>query len=71
MPEWEAYHFRKYFKNGYLVCISKMVRISAFCWNNLFSYFLIIFHMTKFLPCICNVKITLMSKKGVLALQFS
>ena len=30
MPEWEAFYFRKFFKNGYLVCISKMVRISAF-----------------------------------------
>ena len=23
MPEWEAFYFRKFFKNGYLVCISK------------------------------------------------
>ena len=48
MPEWEAFYFRKFFKNGYLVCISKMVRISAFCRNNLFSYVLIIVHMLKF-----------------------
>ena len=50
MPEWEAFYFRKFFLNGYLVCISKKVRISAFCWNNLFSYFLIIIHMPKFSP---------------------
>ena len=30
MPEWEAFYFRKFFLNGYLVCISKTVRISAF-----------------------------------------
>ena len=30
MPEWEAFYFRKYFNNGYLVCISKTVRILAF-----------------------------------------
>ena len=42
MPEWEAFYFRKFFKNGYLICISKMVRILAFCWNSFFSYFLII-----------------------------
>ena len=35
MPEWEAFYFHKFFLNGYLVCISKMVRFSAFCWNNL------------------------------------
>ena len=40
MLEWKAFYFRKLVKNGYLVCISKTVRISAFCWNNLFSYFL-------------------------------
>ena len=50
MPEWEAFYFRKFFLNGYLNCISKTVRISAFCWNKLFSYFLIIFHMPKFSP---------------------
>ena len=38
MPEWEAFYFRKFFKNGYLVCISKTVRISAFCWNNFVTY---------------------------------
>ena len=30
MPRWEAFHFRKFFKNGYFVCISKTVGISAF-----------------------------------------
>ena len=48
MLEWEAFDFHKFLKNGYFVRISKMVRILAFCWNKLFSYFLIIFHMPKF-----------------------
>ena len=48
MPERETFDLRKFLKNGYFVCISKTVRISAFCWNKLFSYFLIIFHMPKF-----------------------
>ena len=48
MPEWEAFYFRKFFKDGYLVYISKMVRILAICWNNLQS---------------CNLKITLMFKR--------
>ena len=48
MPEWEAFDFRNFFKNVYFVHISKMVRISVFCLNKLFSYFLIIFHMSKF-----------------------
>ena len=30
MPEWEAYYFGKFCKNGYLVCISKTVKISGF-----------------------------------------
>ena len=64
MPEWEAFDFHKFFKNGYSVSISKIVRISAFCWNNFFSYFLLIFHIPKFQPCICNLKVTLMSKRG-------
>ena len=32
MSEWEAFYFHKFFTNEYLVCISKMVRILAFCW---------------------------------------
>ena len=64
MPELEAFYFRKFVKNGYLVCISKMVKILAFCWDTLFSYFLIIFHVPKFSPCIWNLKVTLMSKGG-------
>ena len=40
MPEWEAFDFRKFFKNRYFVRISKTVRISVFCLNKLFSYFL-------------------------------
>ena len=32
MPEWETFYFRKFFKNRYLVCIPKTVRILAFCW---------------------------------------
>ena len=35
MPEWEVFYFHNFFKNRYLICISKTVRISAFCWNNL------------------------------------
>ena len=64
MPRWEAFDFRKFLKNGYFVRISKMVRISVFCLNKLFSYFLIIFHMPKFQSCICNLKVTLVSKRG-------
>ena len=64
MTEWEVFYFRKFFLNGSLVCISKTVKISAFSWNNLFRYFLMISHMPKFYPCICNLKVTLMSKKG-------
>ena len=34
MPEWEEFYFRKFFLNGYLICISKMIRILAFyCVN--------------------------------------
>ena len=37
MPEWEAFYFCKFFLNRYLICISKMVKILAFCWIKLFQ----------------------------------
>ena len=63
MPECEAFDFHKLKKNCYFGPLSKMVRISAFCWNELFSYFFIFFHFLIFQPFICNLMITLISKR--------
>ena len=35
MPEWEAFDFRQFLKNGYFVSISKMVRIIQLLFDNL------------------------------------
>ena len=50
-----------FFKNGYFVS-KKWAGFLRFGKNNLSSYFLIIFHMPKFKPRVCNLKVTSMSK---------
>ena len=72
MPEWEAFYFHKFLKNGYLVCISKTVRISSFCWKNLFRNFVFdnLSHAEVLAPYLQSYG-HLNVKNGVLALQFT
>ena len=71
MLEWEAFDFRQFFLKCVLWLYLKNGQEFRVLLDNLFSYFLIIFHMPKLQPCVCNIKVTLMSKRGVLTLQFT
>ena len=48
MPEWEVFYFRNFFFKWVLDLYLKNSQDFGVLLDNLFSYFLIIFHMPKF-----------------------